>query len=430
MKDKDLKLKELIAIALGGMVGGGIFSILGISVEQIGNATPVAILIGGLLALCAAYSYVKLAGLYKDEGATYSFFKRTFPNSHFASSAIGWLIMFGYISTLALYAFTFSSYFCSLFTFADLPIWRNLTAAIIMTLFVIINLVSVKGMGEIEDILVYTKLVLLIAISAILMSRGSISNVMPVFAHTTTLSGVITVAAITFVAYEGFQLVISAYNEVERPLKNIPRAIYSSIGIAIVLYIILALGAIATIPKEMLIRDKEYALASGAHRYLGAAGNLVVMVGALLATSSAISGTLFGASRLMAVIATDGYLPRVLAHRIRVHIPDRAIITMGIFALVLIFSGGLNLILEFGSMTFILVSLLMALSNFKMRRESGSSTVLALIAMAGLAAAAIFIVYFEATHAAAQLVSILGIYCVLIAGAYVYARRKSNLQTQ
>jgi amino acid transporter len=430
MKDKDLKLKELIAIALGGMVGGGIFSILGISVEQIGNATPVAILIGGLLALCAAYSYVKLAGLYKDEGATYSFFKRTFPNSHFASSAIGWLIMFGYISTLALYAFTFSSYFCSLFTFADVPIWRNLTAAIVMTLFVIINLVSVKGMGEIEDILVYTKLVLLIAISAILMSRGSISNVMPVFAHTTTLSGVITVAAITFVAYEGFQLVISAYNEVERPLQNIPRAIYSSIGIAIVLYIILALGAIATIPKEMLIRDKEYALASGAHRYLGAAGNLVVMVGALLATSSAISGTLFGASRLMAVIATDGYLPRVLAHRIRVHIPDRAIITMAIFALVLIFSGGLNLILEFGSMTFILVSLLMALSNFKMRRESGSSTVLALIAMAGLAAAAIFIVYFEATHAAAQLVSILGIYCVLIAGAYVCARRQSTQQIQ
>jgi fatty acid desaturase len=119
-----------------------------------------------------------------------------------------------------------------------------------------------------------------------------------------------------------------------------------------------------------------------------------------------------------------------LAHRIRVHIPDRAIITMAIFALVLIFSGGLNLILEFGSMTFILVSLLMALSNFKMRRESGSSTVLALIAMAGLAAAAIFIVYFEATHAAAQLVSILGIYCVLIAGAYVCARRQSTQQIQ
>ena len=67
---RPLGVTELIAIALGGMVGGGIFAILGVSVEAIGNSAPVAIFIGGLLALCAAYSYVKLAMLYKDEGAT------------------------------------------------------------------------------------------------------------------------------------------------------------------------------------------------------------------------------------------------------------------------------------------------------------------------------------------------------------------------
>jgi amino acid transporter len=72
---------ELLAIALGGMIGGGIFSILGISVANIGNLTPIAIGVGGCLALVAAYSYVQLAKLYCDEGATYSFFKRTFPES-------------------------------------------------------------------------------------------------------------------------------------------------------------------------------------------------------------------------------------------------------------------------------------------------------------------------------------------------------------
>ena len=72
-RKKELGLVELIAIALGGMVGGGIFSILGISVAHIGNATPAAILIGGFFAMFAAYSYVKLALYYKDEGATYSF---------------------------------------------------------------------------------------------------------------------------------------------------------------------------------------------------------------------------------------------------------------------------------------------------------------------------------------------------------------------
>jgi len=77
--NKTLGLLELIAIALGGMVGGGIFTILGISVAMIGNLTPFAIIIGGLIASLAAYSYVKLGLYYRDEGANYSFLKQTYP---------------------------------------------------------------------------------------------------------------------------------------------------------------------------------------------------------------------------------------------------------------------------------------------------------------------------------------------------------------
>lgn len=73
-RNKNLGLTELIAIALGGMVGGGIFTILGISVSLIGNLTPIAIIIGGIIASLAAYSYVKLGLYYRDEDATYSFF--------------------------------------------------------------------------------------------------------------------------------------------------------------------------------------------------------------------------------------------------------------------------------------------------------------------------------------------------------------------
>lgn len=70
-RNKTLGVPELIAIALGGMIGGGIFTILGISVAMIGVFTPLAILLGGVIAALAAYSYVKLAVYYKDEGARY-----------------------------------------------------------------------------------------------------------------------------------------------------------------------------------------------------------------------------------------------------------------------------------------------------------------------------------------------------------------------
>ncbi|MBE7629473.1 amino acid permease [Tenacibaculum piscium] len=121
----------------------------------------IAIIIGGLIATLAAYSYVKLGVYYKDEGATYSFYKRTYLNSDFSASAIGWFIIFGYISTLALYAYTFSSYAISSTAFAD-NIWARKAIAIgVIGLFSLINIWSVNGMGKIEDLMVYTKLIVL-----------------------------------------------------------------------------------------------------------------------------------------------------------------------------------------------------------------------------------------------------------------------------
>jgi amino acid transporter len=227
-------------------------------------------------------------------------------------------------------------------------------AGLIISIFATINLVSVKGMGKLEDILVYSKIVILLFISGLLTGKGDIHNLLPLFESKTSLTQILIVSAITFVAYEGFQLVIHAYNEMDNPQKNIPRAIYSSIGIATLLYIILSIAALSTIPKEMIIADKEYALAAGAEAYLGQFGQFLVIFGALLATSSAISGTLFGASRLMAVIANDGYFPKTLGRKIKTHIPNKAIITMSVLAFVLLATGGLQVILEFGSITFII----------------------------------------------------------------------------
>ena len=428
IRKKELGLLELIAIALGGMVGGGIFAILGISVEQIGNATPIAIAIGGGLAMLAAYSYIKLTLYYKDEGATYSFFKKTFPNSPFAAAAIGWLVVFGYISTLALYAFTFSSYFCTILSTDVNTLLKDMVAGGIILIFVIINLVSVKGMGKIEDIMVYTKLIILLIISGLLAGKGDVSNIQPVFAEGISISSIIVVSSLTFVAFEGFQLVIHAYEEMESPETNIPKAIYSAVLIATILYIGISIGALFALPKEMIIQDKEYALASGATEILGSFGYGAVIFGALLATSSAISGTLFGASRLMAVIANDGYFPSILGHHNKKHIPSYAIITMAILAFVLILTGTLSSILEFGSITFILVSFLMAYSNFTIRDKTHTNIFYAIFAMVGLTIAAGFIIYYEINSDAKQVISIVSIYIALAVGAYLFSKKK-QLQT-
>ena len=147
-REQPLGRTELIAVALGGMIGGGIFSILGVAVDIVGGAAPMAI----------------------------GFFKRTYTQNDFAASIIGWLVVFGYISTLALYAFTFSSYFVSTLPVSKLPFLREIVAGSIILIFALINILSVKGMGKIEDILVYTKIAILLVLSGLFLAVGDTSN--------------------------------------------------------------------------------------------------------------------------------------------------------------------------------------------------------------------------------------------------------------
>jgi amino acid transporter len=430
MSSKNLGLKELLAIAIGGMVGGGIFTILGISVSMIGYLAPYAIALGGVIAFLASYAYVKLALYYRDEGATYAFFKRTYPSSHLAASIIGYYTIFGYISTLALYAYTFSSYTLSSFSSNENIIVQKIIAITIIWIFALINIWSTKGMGKIEDILVYTKIAILAFISVVFIyfapdESNYISMISRDFHQSSTLS-ILIVASITFVAYEGFQLVVNGVNEMKDPSINIPKAIYSAIILVSIIYFIIALSATMAIPLDDLIKNREYALASGAYDILGRWGKELVILGAILATSSAISGTLFGASRQISRIAEDNYMPNLLSKRANNNIPIYAILTMALLGSLLILSGGLVVILEFGSITFLLVSLLMAIANFKIRKETNSSTIIAIMAIIGLSIGAMFILYYEYTTQPMELVYIVSIYLILTIIAYLYAYKNSK----
>jgi amino acid transporter len=425
---KALGFKELLAIGIGGMIGGGIFTILGISVSIAGFLAPFAIALGGIIAFFAGYAYVKLGIYYKDEGATYAFFKRTFSNSHFAAAIIGWYTVFGYISTIALYAYTFSSYSISLFSFGENEIIRKIIAIFIVWIFAAINLWSVKGMGEVEDVIVYLKLFILFIISLILFYFSkydfhSFIHVLNNDFQQTPFLNILMVSSVTFVAYEGFQLIINGVKDMENPDKNIPRAIYSAIFIVSLVYFIISLASVISIDKYDLIKNKEAALAIGMKSIVGEWGGILVIFSAILATTSAINSTLFGSSRQLARIADDGYMPKILSYR-KGTIPNFAIITMAFVASSLIIIGNLRLILEFGSITFLLVSFLMSYANFTIRDKTNSSLIVTLISMIGLLIGGIFIFYYEYKINRIELVFVFSLYVIIGILAFIYARRR------
>ena len=404
-------LKELIAIGVGGMIGGGIFSVMGLAVGITGNATPIAFLLGGLLALIMGYSYAKLAVAFHSDGASFTYLEHAFPEHKFIGVITGWTVIMGYIGTLALYAFTFGAYGAELLGESD-GIVRQILSVGAVLLFMMVNLIGTKTLGKNEDLIVYGKIILLGLLALAGMQSIEIDRMQPVLDH-----GVISVfmaAALIFVAYEGFQLITNGVCETADPHKNIPRGIYGSIAIVTLIYVVLSTVAVGSISEAELVAAEEYALAVAAEPSMGNAGRILVSIAALLATASAINATLFGASRMMAEMAREHEMPQAFSFRNREEVPWIAVVVIALLTIVFTYFGGLELIAAFSSLTFLLVSLAINIANYKLRhRTKGNPYYIVLGTLLVIITIGTLLVYlFE--HSPEILVWIVGIYVVLV----------------
>ncbi|WP_456427302.1 APC family permease [Rhodocaloribacter sp.] len=416
-----LGLKELIAMGVGGMIGGGIFSVLGLAVSITGHAAPIAFALGGVVALTAGYSYVKLALAYRDDGASFTYLERAFPRRPNVAGAVGWTVILGYIGTLALYAFTFGAYGAELFDMGGAANVRMLLSASIILFFMLINLMGARASGEAEDLVVYTKIILLTLLAIAGLGAVKKANLVPVFDQ--GLPSVFMAGALIFVAYEGFQLITNAVTETRNPERNIPRGIYGSVGIVAFIYVTLAVVGVGSLPLDQLVAAEEYALAVAVEPALGNAGRVLVAVAALLATSSAINATMFGAARMMAEMTRSKKMPHAFSFRNRVDVPWVAVVALTAFALALTLLGGLELIASFSSMTFLLVSIGVSIANIRLRAKTHSRIGLILPGFLLMLATVVTLVYYLWHTARPTLLWIFGMYAAVLVMEFVFSKR-------
>ena len=419
-----LGLPELIAMGVGGMIGGGIFSVMGLAAGITGHATPIAFALGGLLALIGGYSYVQLALTFVSDGASFTYLEHAFPQQPAIAAITGWTVVVGYIGTLALYAFTFGAYGSELLGQTEMGLLRQVLSVGIILAFMAVNLRGTKSSGRSEVIIVYTKITLLGLLAIAGMPGITTQNLVPVFDQ--GMLSVFMAGALIFVAYEGFQLITNAVCETDDPQRNIPRAIYGSIAIVVLVYMALSIVAIGSISVEKLIAAEEYALAVAVEPFLGSGGRILVSLAALLATSSAINATMFGASRMMAEMATDDAAPVAFSFRSRVDVPWIAMLTITILAIGLTALGGLELIAAFSSMTFLIVSLAVSIANFRLRKQTGSRSVFVVTGMLLILATIVIMCVYLWRQAPTNLAWISSIYAsiILLVFALQYLRSR------
>lgn len=361
------------------MVGGGIFAVLGLAVSLAKGGTPLAFLFAGILALITSYSYVKLSTKYPDRGGTVKFINQGFGKTTF-SGGINNLLWVSYIIMLSLYASAFGSYAPNLLELTNnKTIDFHIYASAIIVLATAINYYSIVVVGKIESYAVIVKLVILISFIFI-GAYGLIGNPnIAQLAISNWESPIMLFAGgmVIFVAYEGFELIANAAPDIVNPKKNIQKAYYYSVIFVIVLYIIIALVTVGSLPFAKIATAEDYVLAEAAKPMLGKIGFSIITVAALISTFSAINASLYGGSKVNYEIAEEDELPHHFLSKLW-NQPVGLMIT-AIATLVLVNVLKLESISTAGSVGFLLIFGMVNLVGYRLSKETGSNKIIPLI---------------------------------------------------
>jgi amino acid transporter len=416
---------SVVAIGVGGMVGGGIFAVLGLAVQLAHGGTPVAFALAGVVALLTAYAYAKLSVAYPSRGGTVTFLDRAF-GSGMLTGSLNVLLWLSYIVMLSLYALAFGSYGA---TFLPAE-WQDAGRHALISLAVLaitgLNLRSAAFIGRAETWIVALKIAILLLFVATGVAGIKAANVAP-SAWTPPLQ-LVAGGMIIFLAYEGFELIANAAQDVRDVARTIPRALYIAVAGVIALYVLVALVTVGNLPVDQIVAAKDYALAEAAKPFLGQGGFTLIAIAAMLSTASAINATFYGAARLSYTIATDGQLPKILERQVWGEPVEGLFITAVLTLLVANFLD-LTSISTLGSAGFLLIFAAVNAANVRRSRETGSRAWISVAGGLACVAALGALVWQTASDTPGKLwvLAILVGLAVAIEGAYRLGEREIRL---
>ena len=396
---KKIGYLELTAIGVGGMVGGGIFAVLGLASQLAKGATPLAFIIAGIVALITAYSYKNLSVAFPSKGGTVTFIDRGF-GVDFFTGGMNILLWLSYVIMISLYAFAFGSYASALLPTSIQHLSKHLFITGIIVVITALNLYNAETIAKAELWIVALKVIILCVFIALGVGLINVERLKP--AEWTPPLQLVAGGMIIFLAYEGFELIANAAEDVRDYRKILPRAYYSAVLFVIILYVLIATVTIGNLPVDKIIASKDYALAEAAKPSMGSFGFKLIAVAAMLSTASAINATLYGAARLSYVVAKEGELPQVLEKKIWKEPIEGLLITA---AIALFTANLLNIssISTIGSAGFLLIFAAVNAANALMHKQTKSNRYISITGIIVCLAALFFLVWQTAITNASNL---------------------------
>ncbi len=286
------------------------------------------------------------------------------------------------------------------------------------------GILSIKVVGKIESYAVVIKLIILISFVFIglygLFGNPNISQ-LAVSAWESPIH-LLTGGMVIFVAYEGFELIANAVPDIENPKVNIPKAYYYSVIFVIILYVIIAIVTVGSLPFNEIATAQDYVLAEAAKPMLGKVGFTIITIAALISTFSAINASLYGGSRVSFEIAQDGQLPHSLTRQLW-NQPIGLLIT-SIATLILTNTLQLESISTAGSVGFLLIFAIVNFIEFKLSNKTKSNKTIPLLGFIFCSIALIALIIQQYSTSKDSIIIAISIILFSFLLEYIYRRSK------
>ena len=366
---KGLGTFSTLSIGIGGMVGGGIFAVTGLSIEIAKGSAPIAFAIAGLVALLTGYSYLRLTLKYPGEGGTVSFLNKGFGTTTF-TGGLNILLLFSYVVLVSVYAYAFGGYSSSFFPKEDQEFWRYVLTTGVIVFLLFVNAFGGKIVIRSENLFNALKMVILFGFIIFgLTMKADWTRIEP--QNYVSPLGMISGAMLIFLNYEGFELIANASGNIANRKKTLPIAYIGGILIAMTFYLFIVSVVIGHLNFAEITANSDNSLSVAAEKMLGKTGFIAVAIAAILATSSAINATFYSTGKLTYIIAKSGELPDEMENSYKGQHLVGTIITAGLAIIVANFVP-LEAIATMGSAGFLLIFMMVNIANVRLSKETGS----------------------------------------------------------
>lgn len=298
---------DLVAIAINGIIGAGIFGLPAKVYSLIGTYSIIAFIVCALVVALIIVCFAEVGSRFDETGGPYLYAREAFNPA--VAFEIGWLIWLARVTAFAANCNLLINYLAYFWTSATNPFWRASVIVFVVLVLCAINVLGIRQAAIVSNVFTVGKLVPII----IFVGAGLFFLNPQAFAlGPSPDTGAFSQSVLLLVyAFTGFEMATIPAGEVREAKRNMPRALLIAIVVVAVLYILIQIVCVGTLPG---LGQSQKPLADAGLQFLGPAGGAIISAGAIISITGNLNILLLSGSRLPFAMAEQKQLPAFIGN--------------------------------------------------------------------------------------------------------------------